>query len=350
MIRSLLFTTALIGVASSAMAQTAYTSGGYAPLQGTVTLGPPLASYSAPRIETLGIPQAVTNHDQMSSTIVGGQYDVIEPAPVVLPAPPAPIPASTVQTITATPGTPQTLTIPAGQDATYNIVVPSQAAPEVRYAPAPEPLYAPAAAGWKARGVYIGARAGITSTKDNDFNLGRRAGYPGVNIRTAYDNPGYSGALVVGYGARDKSGWGYRVELEGGYQTASVKSHTIEGVGRFRSTAKGDASVLYGFVNTYGDLALTDRVSLTAGGGVGVGRVSFDDYGVGGPSVLDDSATAFGYHIGGGVSYQLTDNVALEALYRYQQFLDAEVTTAEGNEEKIDVENHSVLIGARVGL
>ncbi len=365
MLRSFLLTTALVGVAGAAAAQDVHMGGAYVATDGIVTLGEPISASSLPRsgipvhhIDAMShggtMPHGGTIHGG-SYEVLGGQYEVVGPQEIVQPiAAPALLPApATTQTVTMTPGTPQSFTMPHGQNATYNIVVPAATAPAVTYAPT-APVYAapaPAAVGWKARGVYVGARAGVVSQRDTDFDIrDLETGKIGT-IESSYDDPGYTGSLVVGYGARSKAGWGYRVELEGGYQSAEVDRHTIGKTKVSSRESVGDVNVTYGFVNAYGDIALTDRIALTAGGGVGAGHVSFDKFGTRSTgTALDDSDTAFGYHLDAGVAYQLTDKVALEALYRYQSFMDVEVRTENGNRDKIDLDNHSILVGARVGL
>ena len=350
MFRFLFLTTALAGIAGSAYANGSYSHAGGVHVDGSVTYGaqPTLGSVyeAAPTYGTLGgqyeVAPTVATHGAAVHT--GGVNTGVTYAPA----------QSTTQTYSIMPGNSQTYTVPAGQDATYNIVVPT-AAPAPVYAPQPEAVYAPqpvAAGGWAARGVYFGARAGLTSTDDTKFTIAPLKKGPSNTVRTAYDEPGYTGSVVVGYGARQPHGWGYRMELEAGYQSASVDTHTISGIGKFGGNdAKGDAKTLYGFANVYGDVPITDRLSLTAGGGVGIGKVKFEDYGVkGAGKALDDSATAFGYHLDAGMSYQVSEQVALEALYRYQTFVDAEVRTENGNDTKIDLTNHSVLAGVRVGF
>ena len=339
MLRTLFITTALVGTvahAAIANAQGVYINGVYTPAGGSMTV-PADGTFTVGAQPTLG-----TVYD--AGAAAGGQYQV-SPEGIVTTAPHA-----NYSTTTATPGYSQTYTVPTDQDATYNIVVPS-AAPAVTYA---EPAYVaePAATGWRARGVYVGARAGVTLPRDTEFTVGPQGGNPAADIRNAYDDPGYTGSLVAGYGARAAGGWGYRVELEGGYQSAEVESHRVAGVGTFKGgDVSGDTKILYGFVNAYGDIPIADRLALTVGGGVGVGRVEFDDHGIeGAGTALDDTATAFGYHLDAGVSYQLTDAVALEALYRYQSFINADLRTENGNTEDVDIDSHNLLLGARVGF
>jgi len=339
MIRTLFLTTALIGIvghSATATAQGVYINGVYTPAGGTMSI-PADGTFTVGAQPTLG-----TTYD--AGAAAGGQYQV-SPQGIVTTTPSAGHGA-----VTATPGYSQTYTIPTDQDATYNIVVPS-AAPAVTYA---EPTYAaePAAAGWRARGIYVGARAGVTLPRDTEFTVGPEGANSSADIRNSYDDPGYTGSLVAGYGGRTAGGWGYRVEVEGGYQSAEVESHRVSGVGTFKGKdVSGDTKVLYGFVNAYGDIPVSERVALTVGGGVGVGRVEFDNHGISGAgTALDDTATAFGYHLDAGVSYQLTETVALEALYRYQSFIDAGLRTENGNTEDVDVDSHNLLLGARVGF
>jgi len=357
MFRFLFLTTALAGVASVAVAQDAYANGSYSHAGGSVAHG------AQPTLGSVYDSAAPVYQTAPTYDTLGGQYQVapattqtygVDVHSGTVQADTAYAPAqSTTQTYSIAPGNSQTYTVPAGQDATYNIVVPT-AAPAPVYAQ-PEAIYAPqpvaAATGWAARGVYFGARGGVTSNDDTKFTIAGLKKKPSNTVRSEYDT-GYTGSVVVGYGARQPHGWGYRMELEAGYQTASVDTHTISGIGKFGGNeAKGDAKTLYGFVNAYGDIPITDRLALTAGGGVGIGTVKFEDYGVAGAGkALDDSATTFGYHLDAGVSYQVSEQVALEALYRYQTFVDAEVRTENGNDTKIDLTSHSVLAGVRVGF
>lgn len=343
MIRTLFLTTALAGVvghAAIANAQGVYINGVYTPAGQSMTI-PADGNFTVGAQPTLG-----TVYD--AGAAAGGQYQVSPQGIVTTTAP-----THSYGTVNATPGFSQTYTVPTDQDSTYNIVVPS-AAPATTYA---EPAYTSvaqpaAAAGWRARNIYVGARAGVVLARDTDFTVGRQGTNPAVDIRNAYDDPGYTGSLVAGYAARTAGGWGYRVELEGGYQSAEVESHRVDGVGTFKGgDVTGDTKVLYGFVNAYGDIPVADRLAVTVGGGVGVGRVEFDNHGIrGAGTALDDTATAFGYHLDAGVSYQLTDAVAVEALYRYQSFINAGLRTENGNTEDVDIDSHNLLVGARVGF
>ncbi len=277
-----------------------------------------------------------------SAPMVGTTYDTTTIAPTY--------DSGQYQVINAQPATQHT-SQPA-QTTTYST------APATSYIEQPTVITAPAyaaepaqSAGWKARRIYVAARAGVVLAEDTDFRVSNQGGGADLRIDNSYDSPGYTGSLAVGYQGH-AGGIRYRTELEGGYQSSEVEQHNIRGVGVVRGAdALGDTNVLYGFVNLYGDLPVSDRVALTAGGGIGAGLVEFDGHGTRANGIaLNDDSVAFGYHLDAGVSYQVTEDVALEASYRYQSFVGAELTTENGNKTDVDVSSHNILAGVRVGF
>lgn len=212
--------------------------------------------------------------------------------------------------------------------------------------PAPAIITAqPAEKAWSSR-VYVGARGGWSRLKDTDFAL------QGGNVRNEYEDEGYNVSAVVGWGAKIKNSIGYRIEAELGYQTADVESHTVGG-NTFGSQAFGETKTLYGFANAYLDIPVVSRLNAVVGGGIGAGKVEFDNHGInvpGGGTVMDDEDTVFGYHLDAGVSYDVTDKLALEAMYRYTSFVDVELTARDGATSETDLDSHNVLVGARYGF
>ena len=330
----------LFGHAAQVSANGVYVNGVYTESGGTVTI-PASGEVLIGTTPTNGVPILGSEYSTSGGIITGpvqthssGQYQVIDQPSVV------------------------TNTTPAQQGEVYNIVIPA-AQPTVVTPIAPVgPAYTtPEAKGWGARSIYVAARAGVTIPEDTGFRVDG-GGVNNLRIDNTYDEPGYTGSLAIGYQAKPANGWiGYRVELEGGYQTAEVDSHRLQGIGRVSGRdALGDTSVLYGFVNAYGDVPITNRLNLIAGGGVGIGYVEFDDHGVRENAAavsgvaLDDSAVAFGYHLDAGISYQVTDQIAVEAMYRYQSFVDAKLRTENDNDTKVDVDSHNFIAGVRVGF
>ncbi len=281
-----------------------------------------------------------------------------------LPYTPLPVihqPAAVPATYTTAP----TVTYQAAPVVTYEAapVVTYEAAPTVTYetapivteqpvvinqapvAPAPVIVAKPAARGWSSQ-VYVGARGGWSGIKDTGF------GIQGSNVRNDYEDRGYNVAAVVGWGAKVSNSIGYRLEAELGYQTADVDSHRVGGQ-TFSSQAEGETNTIYGFANAYLDVPLVSRLNAVVGGGLGVGQVEFDGHGIDLPgigTVQDDEDTVFGYHLDAGLSYDVTDRLALEAMYRYTQFVDVELTSEDGVTSETDVDSHNIVVGARYGF
>lgn len=236
----------------------------------------------------------------------------------------------------------------AVQPATYTVPAVTAPAPQpvtsyaVPAAPAPH-----AKRGWSSK-VYVGARGGWTRARDSEFDL-----VPG-QVTNKYDNAGYTVAALVGWGGKVQNSIGYRLELEGGYSSVEIDKHTL-GANTFTgANAFGDTNVLYGFANAYLDIPVAQRVNAIVGGGVGLGRIEFDGHGINGGggnvTAMDDEDTAFGYHLDAGVSYDVTNQLSLEAMYRYTSFVDAELTATDGTSSDVDLDSHNVLIGARYGF
>ena len=194
---------------------------------------------------------------------------------------------------------------------------------------------------WSSR-VYVGARGGLAFQRDTDFVADR------VKVETEYDDPAYSISAVAGWAAKVNNNIQYRLEAEIGYQFADVDSFSSPGA--TSTSASGDAETIFAFANAYVDVPIIDRLSGTVGGGLGVGRVDFDDLEFSGGTLLDDDDTAFGYHLDAGLTYDITDQIAVEALYRYTSFVDVEVTAVDGTTTEDNLDSHSVLVGARYGF
>ena len=303
----------------------------------TTHAAPTITTHAAPAVTTYAAPAPIITHD--AAPIVTHHA-----APVVTHH------AAPIVTHHATP----TVThhaAPAFTETVINIkpapVIPAPA-PIVVPAPLPPVVAAPvvaAGAGWTSR-VYVGARGGFSNIRDTSFRL--RDG----SVNTDYEETGYNISGVVGWGAKTTNGLGYRLEAEVGYQTADVSSHNF-GESNFTSVADGETSTLYGFVNAYVDVPLIQRLNGVVGGGIGIGQVDFDGHSVNVPdggTFLDDDDTAFGYHLDAGLSYDVTDRLALEALYRYTSFVDVDVEVGVGQSDDIDVDSHNVLVGARYGF
>lgn len=270
-------------------------------------------------------------------------------APVTYQAAPAatyaPVPAVTTTYQSAPAVTYQSAPV-VTEELVYINEAPTIVAPAAPAVAAVVPINQKAAPkGWSSQ-VYVGARGGWSSARDTSFEL------RGGRVDNSYDDVGYNVAAVVGWGAKVRNSIGYRLEAELGYQTAEIDSHTVGG-NTFGSNAFGDTNTLYGFANAYLDIPIVSRLNGVLGGGVGVGKVEFDGQGIDAPgvgTVIDDEDTVFGYHLDAGLSYDVSDRLAVEALYRYTSFVDVELTARDGAKSETDVDTHNVVVGARYGF
>lgn len=215
--------------------------------------------------------------------------------------------------------------------------LPAQAAdlnsppPETDYEPPAQQAY------WSP--WYIALRGGAVFADDTSFDT------LGTTVDNTYDTGGFV-AGAVGYQFRNS---GLRAEAELGYLSSSVESHDIAGVGTFdEDDADGDTSAFFGLASIYYDIPLNAPIKPFVGGGIGVADVSFEEHGTSlTGTVLDDSATAFAWHLTGGVGFDINDRLGLEIGYRYLEFDGVDLTALDGTETSTDLSNHIVFAGLK---
>jgi len=172
-----------------------------------------------------------------------------------------------------------------------------------------------------AEGFYVGGAAGANWTRDADY---RAVGVPTAEID--YDM-GWVGSLSAGYA----TAMGLRAELETAYRWGN-EIDTAGVSGKARSLAIM-SNLLYD-INT--GTAFTPYVGI----GAGLARVRSSITGAG--FAASDADWVFAYQGIAGVAYNLTNNLALTADYRYFGTRDPEFDGVRG-----DYNNHSVLVGLR---
>lgn len=194
-------------------------------------------------------------------------------------------------------------------------------------------------------GFYLGASIGLNSTQDQDISTG-----PFSSAETSFSN-GYDASLYGGYGFGQVSNVGsVRAELQLSFRDSDVDTISRAGVpalsssGSFRETA--------GFVNGYFDFDQTGTAFTPyIGAGIGYGRLEASRYStLEGGLLLDDSTDSFGYQLIAGVGYGLSDQATLFADYRFRDYPDASVTTAQFNSTDLDARSHSLNVGVRLGF
>lgn len=191
-------------------------------------------------------------------------------------------------------------------------------------------------------GPYVGVRGGFGMADDTDFTIGLG------RVTNEYEDWNLTGSGFVGYEAQFFPGFGGRLEGELGLSSFEVENHRLGGAVQAGST--GETSALFGAVNAYVDADL-GLFRPFAGVGIGMASVDFDNHGTTGlGTVMNDDDTAFLWQVSGGVGYQMTDQITLEGMVRYQSIMDVELTsTAAGGSlgSSTDLNSTSALVGLR---
>lgn len=181
-----------------------------------------------------------------------------------------------------------------------------------RRGPVASPVYVPPAFTWT--GFYAGVNAGYGFGK---FNDGGRA----------FDDPkGFVGGGQIGYNYQFGQ---FVVGLETDIQYADLKGDGLAGLAPLSSTAKLD---YFGTVRGRVGVAF-DRLLPYVTGGFAYGNTKISYPAVG----LSSSNTQYGYAVGAGLEYALTNNFTLRGEYLYvnlgkESFLAATAPSRVGTE------------------
>lgn len=191
-------------------------------------------------------------------------------------------------------------------------------------------------------GFYGGARGGAVWTDDTQFTI------TGPNlVENSYDI-GLAGSLFVGFEVPDLyHGIGMRLEGELGYAQADVDFHTVAGTPATAANSFGSIDTFTAMANVYADYTL-GALRPFIGGGIGVARVDFEGHGVtGNLGVMNDTENGFAWQVAGGVAYDVTAAITVEAMVRYQEIQGVELVSSTGPTSTIDLSSTQVLLGAR---
>jgi len=189
----------------------------------------------------------------------------------------------------------------------------------------------------QAMDIYIAGRAGLSMPQDSTV---KTSALPGTRIEFGF-NDKFTGAGAVGL--REGN---YRSEIEIGYQKNDLNSISASGMTINPATVglSGNVSILTGLVNAYYDIDTGTRFRPYVSGGVGFARIDakFNVTGVTGISTSDQD-TVLAYQFGAGLGYDVSDNITIEAGYRYLTGQDAEFGT-----DKASFASHNFSAGIRI--
>lgn len=191
-------------------------------------------------------------------------------------------------------------------------------------------LFTTAALG--ADGPYVSANVGVAVLSDSDLT---DATLPGVELELSYD-AGWAAGAALGY--RFGS---FRVEGELTYQENDIDETTGFGVG---IESSGDVNTTAFLVNGYYDFTNSSAFTPFITAGLGYANVEINDYTLTGSGLsgFSDDDSVFAYQVGVGVGYSVTENVIIDARYRYFATEDPEFDTTEA-----EGDSHNFLLGVR---
>lgn len=152
------------------------------------------------------------------------------------------------------------------------------------------------------------------------------------------DDKVLGGSVAIGVSTAVKGG-AVRAELEYNKNEDAEKTHTVSAMGvNFNGKLKVESQSL--MLNGYYDIDTGTKFTPYVGAGIGYAKIKGSLSVLGISESIDDNN--FAWQIGAGASYALTNNVSVDAGYRYVDYGDF-----TEDEVKLDTSAHELYIGAR---
>jgi OmpA-OmpF porin, OOP family len=197
---------------------------------------------------------------------------------------------------------------------------------------------AQASTGW-----YVGLSGGANWLEDSTASQVTPAGVEIPALLTDVDT-GWIATGQIGY--KWASNW--RVEFELGYRENDGSFDTLAGPALIPSSL--EVSQFTQMVNVLYDFPITDKWSISVGGGLGGNLIDVNAVGLGG-ALNDDDYVLAGQLIAQ-VGYAVTNRLDLYLDYHYTVTDDPEFTNVAlaPNNATFEVDNHAVMVGLRYDL
>lgn len=130
-----------------------------------------------------------------------------------------------------------------------------------------------------------------------------------------------------------------------GYSVSYMSS--LGSVGTTSGEATGPLSTTYLLANVWFDLKNESMITPYVGGGLGLGWAKADAEINGGAVGLGGSDSGFAYQLGGGVKFDLSEHLALDAGYRYKVLdnLSLKESAGTGDFKNVDFRSHNIQVG-----
>jgi len=168
------------------------------------------------------------------------------------------------------------------------------------------------------------------SDMSNDIKYTQEAG----SEKEKFDDNVLGGSFAYGVKAGD-----VRAELELNIRDKAEKTNTDDGES-WKNSLENNSVML----NAYYDIDTGTKFTPYVGAGIGMARLKGKVAEADGS--ISKSETSFAWQVGAGVTYAMTDNVSLDAGYRYTDSGDVTIKEDWGK-AKFDSTSHEFLLGAR---
>ena len=191
--------------------------------------------------------------------------------------------------------------------------------------------------------IIIAAFGGWNDLKGHKFDI---VGYDNDDYGTFDFKNGYAAGGAVGMHFLPN----LRTEFELSYRSNKVSSY-YEGTDATNLMTDGDAmSALALMANFWGDIPVTDNLSLHLGGGIGAAQLhlSAEDIDDGGSRCINDKDWELAGQVGAGVSYQIIQDLKINIDYRF--FATGNGEFKDDLEAKGPYRNQTLLVGLTFGL
>jgi opacity protein-like surface antigen len=183
-------------------------------------------------------------------------------------------------------------------------------------------------------GPYASINGGIATLNDADAKINEGT----LEFDT---DPGLALAAALGY----DFGANVRLETEANYQQNDIDHINLKGSG-LNPKASGEIIGVSGLLNGYYDFTNISAVTPFVSAGFGFTKIKIDDVANDGEIIPGKTdGTAMAYQVGGGFSYALNYNLALDIKYRYFSAIDLKLDDTE-----FDYSSHNVYGGIRASF
>jgi opacity protein-like surface antigen len=184
------------------------------------------------------------------------------------------------------------------------------------------------------QGGYLSGSAGIAMPEDGDIT---KAEILGDKLTVEYDDSwAFTGALGYDFGF-------FRMEGEFGYQGNDVEAMVWHNV---NVNPEGEMTAMTGLANGYIDFENGTNITPFLTGGAGITMLELQDYQFpGDEKKLDIDENKFAYQFGAGIDFKVSNQISLDAKYRYFA-----VDEIENEYAKVEFASHNVMLGARLNF